>query len=196
MNHCSLKDLSFLSTSLRAGSALWFLIGVFVVAQVNANMLERASASRDFDSSAMTASGYAVINIQNGQSHAQRRVLAVRASKLDAYRNLAEQIYGVFIESTSHLDSMKVDAETLRGRVQGLIYGSKIVQIKPVGDDTYETIISIDRPTVEKMILNWSDSMAAKDARRGSYADSKRKKQEKSGRLRWDFVNRKWTRNG
>lgn len=196
MNHLFSKDFSFLSASLSAGAASLFLIGVFVSGQVNANMLEKNSTSRDFNSSAMTASGYAVIDIQNGQSHAQRRVLAVRASKLDAYRNLAEQIYGVFIESTSHLDSMKVDAESLRGRVQGLIYGSKIVQIKPIGADTYETIVSIDRPTVEKMILNWSDSMEAKDVRRSSYADAKRKKQEKSGRLRWDFANRKWTRNG
>ncbi|MFN5811085.1 MAG: hypothetical protein ACK44R_07880, partial [Burkholderiales bacterium] len=42
----------------------------------------------------MVATGYAVISIQNHKNPAQQRLLAIRASKLDAYRALTEQVYG------------------------------------------------------------------------------------------------------
>ena len=36
--------------------------------------------------------GYAVISVQNHSNPEQRRLLAIRSSKLDAYRALAEQV--------------------------------------------------------------------------------------------------------
>ena len=40
----------------------------------------------------MTATGYAVISVQNHRLPAQQRLLAIRASKLDAYRALTEPV--------------------------------------------------------------------------------------------------------
>ena len=42
----------------------------------------------------LVATGYAVISVQNHKNPAQQRLLAIRASKLDAYRALTEQVYG------------------------------------------------------------------------------------------------------
>jgi hypothetical protein len=42
----------------------------------------------------LVATGYAVISVQNHKNPAQQRLLAIRASKLDAYRSLTEQVYG------------------------------------------------------------------------------------------------------
>ena len=40
----------------------------------------------------LTATGYAVIDVQPSDIPAQRRLLAIRAAKLDAYRGLTEQV--------------------------------------------------------------------------------------------------------
>jgi hypothetical protein len=40
----------------------------------------------------LVATGYAVISVQNHKNPAQQRLLAIRASKLDAYRSLTEQV--------------------------------------------------------------------------------------------------------
>ena len=47
------------------------------------------------------ATGYAVISVQNHKNPAQQRLLAIRASKLDAYRSLTEQVYGQQLDATT-----------------------------------------------------------------------------------------------
>ncbi|MGI9133364.1 MAG: LPP20 family lipoprotein, partial [Rhodoferax sp.] len=49
----------------------------------------------------LTATGYAVISVQNHRNPAQQRLLAIRASKLDAYRSLTEQVYGVRLDANA-----------------------------------------------------------------------------------------------
>jgi outer membrane protein FlgP len=49
----------------------------------------------------ITATGYAVVAVQNHKNPAQQRLMAIRASKLDAYRNLTEQVYGQQLDATS-----------------------------------------------------------------------------------------------
>ena len=49
----------------------------------------------------LTATGYAVIDVQPSDIPAQRRLLAIRAAKLDAYRGLTEQVYGQYLDSTT-----------------------------------------------------------------------------------------------
>ena len=49
----------------------------------------------------LTATGYSVIDVQTSEYPAQRRLLAIRAAKLDAYRALTEQVYGQYIDATT-----------------------------------------------------------------------------------------------
>jgi len=42
-------------------------------------------------------------------------------------------------------------SDTFRARVEGVIYGAVLVSITPVGDDTYETTLSLDRHVVEEL---------------------------------------------
>ena len=46
----------------------------------------------------ITAVGFSSIAIQPSKSLNQRRLMAMRAAKLDAYRNLTEQIHGIYIQ--------------------------------------------------------------------------------------------------
>lgn len=96
----------------------------------------------------ITATGYAVISVQQHKNPAQQRLMAIRASKLDAYRNLAEQVYGQQLDSNATVADMMLTNDTFRAKVEGIIYGARLVSITPVGEDTYETTLSLDRDVV------------------------------------------------
>jgi hypothetical protein len=99
----------------------------------------------------LTASGYAVISVQNHRNPAQQRLLAIRASKLDAYRSLTEQVYGQQLDASTTVADMVVQNDTFRSRVEGVIYGATLVSITPSGDDTYETTLSLDKDVVQEL---------------------------------------------
>ena len=99
----------------------------------------------------MTATGYAVIGVQNHRNPAQQRLMAIRASKLDAYRSLTEQIYGLQLDANATVADMVVTSDSFRSKVQGVVYGATLVSITPVGEDTYETTLAIDKSIVHEL---------------------------------------------
>ncbi len=117
-------------------------------------MIERQSMIR--------ATGYAVISTQNHKNAAQQRLLAIRASKLDAYRALTEQVYGQQLDATTTIAEMMVTSDTFRTRVEGIIYGAVLESITPVGDDTYETTMSLDGRVVSDLRVLYLHQLAAR----------------------------------
>ena len=113
----------------------------------NANLLSPMVERREN----LTATGYAVISIQNHRNPAQQRLLAIRASKLDAYRALTEQVYGQQLDAHTSVADMTVMSDTFRARVEGVSFGATLVSINPVGDDTYETTLALDRRVVDEL---------------------------------------------
>jgi hypothetical protein len=111
----------------------------------------------------LTATGYAVISVQNHRLPAQQRLLAIRAAKLDAYRSLTEQVYGLRMDATATVADMVVQNDTFRSRVEGVIYGATLVSITPSGDDTYETTLSLDKATVQDLRMLYLGQLAAKN---------------------------------
>jgi hypothetical protein len=110
----------------------------------SANMLAPLVEKRE----TLTATGYAVVSVQNHRNAGQQRLMAIRASKLDAYRALTEQVYGLQIDASSTVADMTVTSDSFRSKVEGVIYGAILVSITPVGDDTYETTLSLDKSVV------------------------------------------------
>ena len=110
----------------------------------------------------ITATGYAVVTVQNHKNPAQQRLMAIRASKLDAYRNLTEQVYGQQLDASSTVADMVVTNDTFRTKVEGVIYGARLVSITPVGEDTYETTLSLDRDVVQDLRIMYLGQVAAK----------------------------------
>jgi hypothetical protein len=108
------------------------------------------------------ATGYAVVSIQNHKNPSQQRLLAIRASKLDAYRALTEQVYGQHLDATTTVADMTVMSDTFRAKVEGVIYGAVLVSITPVGDDTYETTLSLDSSVVRDLRLLYLSQLAAR----------------------------------
>jgi len=93
----------------------------------------------------LTAVGYAVISTQPGRSDAQKRLMAIRAARMAAMRDLAEQIHGLQVDSNTTVVDLMVQNDTFRGVVTGTIRGARTVRINPTGVDTYEIVLEIDR---------------------------------------------------
>ena len=110
----------------------------------------------------LSATGYAVISVQQHKNPAQQRLMAIRASKLDAYRALTEQVYGQQLDASTTVADMTVMSDTFRARVEGVIYGAVLVSITPVGDDTYETTMSLDRNVVSDLRALYIASLSNK----------------------------------
>lgn len=110
----------------------------------------------------LVATGYAVISVQNHKNPAQQRLLAIRASKLDAYRSLTEQVYGQQLDATTTVADMTVLSDTFRTKVEGVIYGATMVSITPVGEDTYETTMSLDQYVVRDLRALYLGQMASR----------------------------------
>ena len=96
----------------------------------------------------LTATGYAVVSSQPGQSIEQKRLMAIRSARMSAMRDLAEQIHGLKVDSNTTVIDLMVQNDTFRGVVSGVIRGARTVRINPTGSDTYETVLEIDQDMV------------------------------------------------
>lgn len=87
--------------------------------------------------------GYAPISLQKSEHKTQRMLMAIKASKIAAYSELAEQIYGQQVRSKTTMADMIIGNQQLASSVQGLIRAAKVVKSYPVGD-TYTTELQLD----------------------------------------------------
>ncbi|ELV8762007.1 flagellar assembly lipoprotein FlgP [Vibrio fluvialis] len=82
----------------------------------------------------LTAVGYASISEQKGRDDEEKQVRAMRASKIDAYRELAEQVYGMRVSGRAELQDQRLGTELTSGAVDGVIRGAEVVRSYKVGD--------------------------------------------------------------
>ena len=104
----------------------------------------------------LKAVGYAALSSQPGNSDSERMLNAMRASKLDAYRELAEQVSGQEIYSDTSYRSRTLQGETIEASVSGIIRGARVVQTYPVNDDVYATELELDFKRVFELYENTS----------------------------------------
>lgn len=102
----------------------------------------------------ISAIGYAPISAQNGTSESSKMLMALKASKLDAYRELTEQVYGQKVDGGQSLSNLVIQDTRLNSSVQGIIRGAKVVKSYPVGNDTYATELELDFKLVNDIYLS------------------------------------------
>ena len=108
------------------------------------------------------AIGYAPISLQKSTHKTQRMLMAIKASKVAAYAELAEQVYGQQIKGKTTVANLLLENQHLAASVQGVIRGAKVVKSYPVGD-SYTTELSLDFKDVYYIYLSMARKKEVKD---------------------------------
>jgi len=121
----------------------WFLLVIFILAGC-----QPLTAIRNED--LLTAVGYASITEQRGRTIEEKRVRAMRASKIDAYRELTEQVYGMRISARAGMEDQQLGIENTDGAVDGIIRGAEVIRSYPVGD-SFVTEMQLDLRKMDRL---------------------------------------------
>lgn len=98
----------------------------------------------------LRATGYAPLSRQKGATLAEKQINAMRASKMEAYRELTEQVSGVYIKAMNRNSSNIEREDRLSAEVEGLIHGARVVRQYPLGD-TYVTELEMDTKRIYEL---------------------------------------------
>lgn len=109
------------------------------------------------------AVGYAPISAQQGNDDTTRMLMAIKASKLEAYRELAEQVYGQRVDGDQSLQSLIVTNTQLQSSVEGVIRGARVVKSYAVGENTYATELELNLEDVYDIYLSTARPKRIKD---------------------------------
>ena len=85
---------------------------------------------------------------------AQRRLMTLRASELDAYRKLAEQVAGIYIQGDSDLNNYMAGNDRLRTQLNSFIQGASITnqEILEDGVGVTQMTMQVSRSQLIRMI--------------------------------------------
>lgn len=100
---------------------------------------------------ALVGRGFAQVAGQPGQTINERRLLAIRAARLDAMRDLTEQVHGIRITSDSQLRDATMRNDYLAAQVQGMMRGARTVSIEPRGEDGYAVELELNQTMVAQL---------------------------------------------
>lgn len=98
----------------------------------------------------ITATGYGTVEKSDRYSRSQIKLMAMRASKMDAYRSLAEQLNGIQVRSQTSLSDMQVGNDNYQIYLNAYLRGARVKRTSAIGsdvyagDDTFETVVELD----------------------------------------------------
>lgn len=91
----------------------------------------------------ITAVGYGASSSYEGYTLGQKKLMAMRTSKLDAYRALAEQVQGVRVNGNSTVSAMTAQVDSFRVFVDAYLRGAQVITVTPMNDGNYETTMEL-----------------------------------------------------
>jgi hypothetical protein len=98
----------------------------------------------------LSAIGYGTVEKSDRYSRSQIKLMAIRASKMDAYRSLSEQLTGIQLRGQTTVNDMEVTHDSYQIYLNAYLRGAKVKRSSPIGsdiyagDDTFETVVELD----------------------------------------------------
>lgn len=74
------------------------------------------------------AVGYAPIDAQSGANFDIKMLHAIKASKLEAYKEMAEQIHGVLLNADNSVEGATLSDDKIKSQVKGLVRGARVLR--------------------------------------------------------------------
>ncbi len=90
--------------------------------------------------------GYAMYQAPEKKHTDPKRLLAIRASKLDAYRNLAERVYGLSLAGSSTVKDFTLAHDGFETVVDSMIRGARVVSVAENKNTGIETVVELLLP--------------------------------------------------
>ncbi|HIV15466.1 MAG TPA: LPP20 family lipoprotein [Candidatus Avisuccinivibrio pullicola] len=138
--------------------SLVMVMGLMLIAGCGTNFLTSTTISKNLyytdtgvnepeDFPVLRATGYAVISRQKGPSETEKEIQALRASKIEAYRELAEQLYGLRIKGSTVLVDTRETRDGVTTEIDAIVQGARVIRQYPL-KDTYVTELELDSQIV------------------------------------------------
>ena len=99
------------------------------------------------------AKGYGVEPKDASLTYAEKSLMARRAAKVDALRNLAEQVKGVRITSDSYVRDFITQSDEMRARLNTFIQGARVVSERQMPDGSYEVEVEAEMEPLRRIFL-------------------------------------------
>ena len=94
----------------------------------------------------IVAIGHGSISNYGQHNGGQQKLMAMRAARLDAYRNLAEQVYGFKLTGSTTVNSFASQSDSVRAYIDTFLRGARIASIGANQDGLYEAQAELELP--------------------------------------------------
>jgi hypothetical protein len=94
----------------------------------------------------LLAVGYGSQNSYSQYNSGQRKLMAMRAAQVDAYRNLAEQVQGFRVWGNTAVSAFVTQNDSVRTYVDAFIRGARVVNMTAIGDGNFEATVELTLP--------------------------------------------------
>ncbi len=118
---------------------LFLFTGMVVVPSFQA--IEFHEGEIDWEQGVITVEGFGAP--PEDKTGAQARLMAQRAARVDAYRNAAEYIEGIRVNSTTTVRDYVVESDVIQTQVSGFIRGGVFVEIEYSVDDACRAVLQL-----------------------------------------------------
>ncbi len=116
-----------------------------------------------FEPVTLRVSGFGTYeDVGKDRANTRKRLMARRASQLDAYRNLAERVYGTVTHGGATVSDFVLQNDDFRAYVDSYIRGAKTLDVSEHSDGVVETVVELKlEPQFRKCVATVPDSQVS-----------------------------------